>query len=256
MIRPTIFISYKRNDEATLEQVHRIEGLLAEAGLEVLRDTRIGAGERWSGELYEWMMGCSAAIALIGEAAAGSEWCRREWWLLRERHLFDSMPLIPVSVDDSRDSGGILDDIQNIRLAHEVDSTTFAGLETLENLAPSPERYLAAHRAWLRWQLEDMPMWGSEPFSLKDVYVETECGKLIWSEITDETRPRDPFVDKEECGGRHDLLETALALVLDPEQREPVVIQGPPGAGKSAFTLALAGRLSREGLKPVLVALS
>ena len=253
MVRPTVFISYKRDDAATAELVDKIERYLAALQIDVLRDTGIEAGDRWSGNLYNWLMTCSAAVAIIGEEPAKSEWCRREWWFLRERQFHDNIPLIPISVDGTDDSGDILSHIQNIKRADAIDETTFASIAKLENVAPSPQSYLAAHHAWLRWQFNEMPMWGREPFSLRDVYVDTECGKLPWGEITDEQKPRNPFTDSEECGGRHDIVDTVMDLVRDRDFREPIVVQGPPGGGKSAFTQRLANELLEQGFKPILV---
>ena len=253
MVRPTVFISYKRNDAATAELVDNVERHLAALQIDVLRDTGIEAGDRWSGNLYSWLMTCSAAVAIIGEEPAKSEWCRREWWFLRERQFHDKMPLIPISVDGTHDSGGILSHIQDIKRADAIDETTFASIAKLENLAPSPQSYLAAHHAWLRWQFNEMPMRGREPFSLRDVYVDMECGKLTWGEITDDQEPRDPFTDSEACGGRHDLIATVMDFVLDSQLREPIMVQGPPGSGKSAFSLRLADKLLEKGFAPILV---
>lgn len=52
-----------------------------------------------------------------------------------------------------------------------------------------------------------------------------------------------PFLEGEENGGRHKLLETVMGYVTDVNFREPIVIQGSAGSGKSTFTLRLADHL-------------
>ncbi|HMD50350.1 MAG TPA: hypothetical protein VKG79_14670, partial [Bryobacteraceae bacterium] len=118
---------------------------------------------------------------------------------------------------------------------------------------PTAENYLAAHHAWLRWQFNDAPIWGREPFALRDIYAETDCGRLNWSEIVDEKLRRDPFKDDKDNGGRHNLVDTVMESFADPKFRELVVVQGPPGCGKSAFTLRLANELLARGMRPILV---
>lgn len=253
MLKPTVFLSYKRGDAASEEAVATAEAALVKNGLEVLIDRGIEPGDVWSQELYQWLLSCSAAIAFVGAASAASEWCRREWWFLRERHRADGMPVIQISTDGTWDSAGILDDLQGMRISKRLGANQLKSLRALNQLKPSAESYLAAHHAWLRYQFNNAPLWGREPFSLGDVYVETECGLLDWEEISREKEPRDPFKDDDENGGRHGLLDTAMARILDTTKNEPIVIQGPPGAGKSAFTLRLANELLERGFNPILV---
>lgn len=78
MVRPLIFVSHKRDHPPTTEMLGRIETALPADRYEVVYDTQIEAGARWSGELYRWLLGCSAAVVLVSEEAAQSEWCRRE----------------------------------------------------------------------------------------------------------------------------------------------------------------------------------
>ena len=253
MLRPSVFISYKRNDEPTTSLLTMLEASLAGSGFDILRDLTIEPGKLWSNELYTWLMECSGAVALIGKEAARSEWCRREWWFLRERHRSTGLPVIPVSVDGSFDSGGILDDLQGVALTADQMGEVTVKLSGLAAARPSANDYLAAHHAWLRWQYNDAPLWGREPFSLRDVYVETECGVLAWGDIADEKKKRDPFRDNAANGGREDLLGAVVARLSDPAMRELIVVQGPPGCGKSAFTLRLANELLSRGMKPILV---
>lgn len=118
--------------------------------------------------------------------------------------------------------------------------------------------WLAAHRDWQRAQFLHEAVLSREPFSLSQVYIETECGFLRWREIsgaTDDAQRRNPFSETAECGGRQDVMSTVLRLLADREFRDAIVVQGPAGAGKSAFTLALANRLLDEGLRPIRIRL-
>ena len=54
---------------------------------------------------------------------------------------------------------------------------------------------------------------------------------------------RDPF--SENHGGRHNLLDTVMGFITDRSFKEPIVIQGVAGAGKSSFTLRLCAMLER-----------
>jgi hypothetical protein len=251
--KPSIFISYKRDHELTANVLTPIENALLEHGCEIWRDTNIEAGAVWSNELYKWLMECSGAIALIGKEAAQSEWCRREWWFLRQRHQTTKLPVIPVSVDGSDDSAGILADLQTVKPGDGEIGEILSKIRGIRAARPSARSYLAAHHAWLRWQFNDAPMWGREPFSLREVYVETECGQLTWEEISSEREPRDPFKDDVENGGRHKLVHAVVAKLAEPTFRDLIVVQGPPGCGKSAFTLRLANELLSLTLHPILV---
>jgi len=125
---------------------------------------------------------------------------------------------------------------------------------------------LIEHAEYQRWLFEEKLVFGKEPFSLAQVYVDTECGKLAWEEIRDggsegqgeaqgmRGKERvDPF--SERWGGRQSLGETVLGLLGDPSFRDAIVVQGPAGAGKSAFTLWLCAELVRQGLRPIRVLL-
>jgi len=80
--------------------------------------------------------------------------------------------------------------------------------------------------------------------------VDTECGALTWGELGQD-RDLDPIAEAN--GGRVDLVDAVLERLGEPDFRDLVVVQGPAGSGKSAFTLRLATRLIDEGLTPVLV---
>lgn len=118
------------------------------------------------------------------------------------------------------------------------------------------------HFDYLRYQFEDRPIFGEEAFSLSDIYVDTQCGVMTFRDLQagrgsdvgaatiGATRSYpDPF--DEEVGGRHDLLASVMALLGDDDFSDAIVIQGPAGAGKSAFTLRLAVELLRRGLRPI-----
>jgi hypothetical protein len=120
---------------------------------------------------------------------------------------------------------------------------------------------LNSHIERQRWLFEDRPVLNVEPFTLADVYVDTECGKLLWKDFPDPSQPKpertvekfDPFSEK--FGGRHPLLETVFDYLRDPKFNDAIVIQGAAGCGKSSFTLRLANALRREGLRPLRVRL-
>jgi hypothetical protein len=115
---------------------------------------------------------------------------------------------------------------------------------------------LMDHAQYQRALFQERPVFGKEVFALSHVYVDTECGKLVWAQITEggERGERvDPF--SEEWGGRQRLGQTVLDLIGDPGFRDAIVIQGVAGAGKSAFTQWLASELVRQGLRPIRVLL-
>ena len=142
--------------------------------------------------------------------------------------------------------------------------------ETRENMAPfrellalgaggaSAHQALVQHSDYQRWLFEGMPVLGVEPFSLSQVYVDSDCGRLTWGEI-EASKGRqgqeacDPF--SEMHGGRQPLLNTLLDLIGDPELKDAIVIQGPAGAGKSSITLRLCWELVSQGLRPIRIAL-
>jgi hypothetical protein len=150
-------------------------------------------------------------------------------------------------------------------LSHGATRSRFAPFTTLLEFGSGDARAydaLAEHADYQRWLFEEAPVLSKEPFALAHIYVDTECGKLPWGDVTGETTDpeqagirgrRDPFA--EHCGGRHDLMETVLSHLGDPRFTDAVVIQGPAGAGKSAFTLRLCSELVRQGLRPIRIRL-
>ncbi len=126
-------------------------------------------------------------------------------------------------------------------------------------------RALQIHAKYQRDQYEKEPLFKREPYALKHIYVETECGKLLWEEIrgeADKSRGNAPTEREDRCdpfsenyGGRHDLLKTVMAYITDPTFNEPIVVQGVAGAGKSSFTLRLCSDLWQKGFQPIRIRL-
>lgn len=148
-------------------------------------------------------------------------------------------------------------------LSHGETANRFEPFTRRLSLGDDTSRYAAlnAHIERQRWIFEDRPVLNIEPFTLRDVYVDTDCGKLQWQDFLNADDVKyagtgesfDPF--SESFGGRHDLLQTVLSYLRDAKFNDAVVIQGAPGSGKSAFTLYLANVLRREGLRPLRIRL-
>lgn len=129
----------------------------------------------------------------------------------------------------------------------------------------SPSEAFTEHLAYQRWMFEEAPVLGKSPFALQHIYVDTECGSLMWGDVHDTGRqsagrravsankdgPKNPF--SEQDGARHDLLSTVMELIGHPQRREPIIIQGIAGSGKSSFTLKLCVKLQSLGLVPALI---
>lgn len=135
----------------------------------------------------------------------------------------------------------------------------FRELMALNTLEPRAYDALLEHADFQRWLFEEQPVLGREPFTLAQVYTETDCGVLRWEEIQNKGQraegggPINPF--KEEHGGRHPLVETVLALIAALDFRDAIVLQGVAGSGKSSLTLRLAWDLVRQGLRPIRIEL-
>jgi uncharacterized protein YjbI with pentapeptide repeats len=136
----------------------------------------------------------------------------------------------------------------------------FAPFKSLVELGTGEERLAKAlerHSNYQQWLFDAAAVLGQEPFPLKEIYVAPDCGELGWAAIRDIGRATkledriDPFL--ESCGGRHALLERVLALISDNRLKDPIVIQGAAGSGKSSFTLHLSSVLRSRGLIPVRV---
>jgi uncharacterized protein YjbI with pentapeptide repeats len=156
-------------------------------------------------------------------------------------------------------------------LAHRETAEKFAPFREFIALGPADEKAaykaLAEHLKFQRWLYEEAPVLRKSPFALRHVYIETDCGKLTWGEIipteiyprirhaseehSAERKSKDPF--SEQDGDRHPLIETIIDLIRDLESREPIIVQGVAGAGKSSFTLRLCVELQRRQLRPILI---
>lgn len=127
---------------------------------------------------------------------------------------------------------------------------------------PSDQRLFRAalrrHAEYTSWLFRKAPVLQLEPYALRDVCIEAECSKLthLQLRVKDKDKPRpNPFLEGEENGGRHKLLETVMDYISDPNFRQPIVIQGSAGSGKSTFTLRLADHLREAGFTPIRIRL-
>src|SRR6202008_9826 len=133
-------------------------------------------------------------VVISEDAVAESTWCPREWSVLAARNSHTKLPVIPISVDGSR--ADVLDPPQTLAPAPNAVDRVVAALAGVRDAAPaSTADYLAAHHGWLRWQFREAPVLARERYSLSDVYVETECGRLTWGELSRD-RSIDPFSEE------------------------------------------------------------
>ena len=245
-----VFISYKRGHAATEELLRQLEVQLIERGYDVLLDERLQGGDRWPPHLYEWLLGCAAAVVIASPEARASDWCQREWHVLAARAETGGARVIPICIGVDRAELGPLSNIQSLAAGPNVVTEVMAALKDVVPWRVSSEDYLALHRAWNRYQFEREAVLGREPFALEGIYVDTECGVLPWHEISAGRKVAlDPF--KEKNGGRVSLLAAVMRFVTDAKFRDAVVVQGPAGAGKSAFTLRFASDVESRGLHAV-----
>ncbi|WP_281558122.1 pentapeptide repeat-containing protein [Thalassomonas sp. RHCl1] len=253
MSLPKLFISYKSGHQASDGVIQEIEKELGQ-DFDLLRDADMEVSKRWTRELYDWLLGCDAAIVILSKEANASDWCRREWAVLVARWNIMDIQVIPVCVESEFFDTGILDEIQGTKGVITADNylekikTALSGVSSQERTAND---YLAAHQAWLYWQYHDAPIFQKEPYALADVYIEPECGSLLWEQVQNDKK--DPFQEKGECGGREPMLETVLSLMGNSDFSDLITIQAGPGAGKSAFTYRLASKLIDEGLQPIII---
>jgi hypothetical protein len=117
---------------------------------------------------------------------------------------------------------------------------------------------LRRHADYVSWLFNRAPVMQTEPYALSDVYLPAECSKLthgVLKKGTPGEAAPNPFEEGQNNGGRHPLLETVMEYIADPKFREPIVIQGSAGSGKSTFTLRLSDHLRNEGLRPIRIRL-
>jgi dsDNA-binding SOS-regulon protein len=156
----------------------------------------------------------------------------------------------------------------DLLLSDKKSATKFAPFKEWMEMDSGRQAALAAlqiHAKYQRDQYLSEPLFKREPYALGHIYVSTECGKMTWGEIRgprdvrrgeDLARPAercDPF--SENHGGRHNLLDTAIGYITDRNFKEPIVIQGVAGAGKSSFTLLLCAKLWAKGFHPLRIRL-
>lgn len=145
-------------------------------------------------------------------------------------------------------------------LVHPQTKERFEALADALRLGNTEERVRLAwldHFEYLRYQFEDKPVFGEEPFTLADVYVDTSCGVVRWGDLHKRLRDgaddrRDDLFDPR-MGQNLGVLDAIINLLADPTFRDAIVVQGPAGSGKSALTLRLSVELLRQGLRPIRV---
>ncbi|EAZ92503.1 pentapeptide repeat-containing protein [Crocosphaera chwakensis] len=155
--------------------------------------------------------------------------------------------------------------LTDARTAEKVEG--FRNLIILDNSPLQLQEVLYAHGYYQSWLYNTAKVFKKEAFSLSDIYLETDCGDLKWSEIKPPskhnqsnrfyqetlTTKKNPFSETD--SQRVNLLSTVLNYFEDPKFKEPIVIQGIAGAGKSSFTLHLAHILREKGCTPIRVLL-
>jgi TIR domain len=95
-VRPKIFISYAREDEAVARQ---IAAGLAQARVEAWIDVeRIGWGDSFLRRMNEGLAAASYVVLLLSPASAASEWVEREWMAALAAR---GTVLLPVMVADT-----------------------------------------------------------------------------------------------------------------------------------------------------------
>ncbi len=142
--------------------------------------------------------------------------------------------------------------------------------KTYEHFRPFTEQMLAGAGEWEMVQealidhahfqrrlFEEKPLFGKYPFSLMDVYIETECKKWTWAEYKDTSEtgknhttvtPKGQYVGKPEL-----LLQHVMLKLKSSKTKDAIIIMGAAGSGKSSFTLRLCTKLIEEGLIPIRV---
>lgn len=109
---------------------------------------------------------------------------------------------------------------------------------------PSHLDTILVHIEHQRWTFREKPLLGKEHFSLADVYLKTDCVEYTGDALR--RRIRWPSSTK-----RTGLLETVDGLLGARDFLDMILIEAPPGYGKSAFTLFLTDYLYGRGLLPL-----
>lgn len=243
-----VFISYKRGHPRTEELLSALCARLTDH--QVFKDVAIDPGMRWSDDIYAELLNCDAAVVLVSAESLQSPWCLREHNVLNARRVIENVALLPVAVGLDRGDIGLLAEWQSLDAGATgwLDSVV-AELAKVKPAPPDAHGYLALHSAWILWCWEGVPALPGEPFTLSDIYQDPIGGLRAWGDLR-----QDPRIDPFELA-REDrpALDLVRQLVLDPNHRDVVVVQGPAGSGKSAFSVRLARALEAEGLTPVLI---
>ena len=78
---------------------------------------------------------------------------------------------------------------------------------------------LRRHTSCVSWVFNKAPVLQCEPYALADICIETECSKLTHGQLRGEKKPGQPqpnlFLEGEQNGGRHKLLETVMSYIAD-----------------------------------------
>lgn len=141
-----------------------------------------------------------------------------------------------------------------LTMAEHANSDIFKSFSEMLNLNNDEQNRiekLFKHTEFLKQLYEKEPVLGKQPFSLSQVYLNTECGILDWDEIYNKNK--DPFIENK--NNRHNLLNTVMNYIENEKFNDFIVIQGVAGAGKSSFTLHLANDLIKKGLHPIRIRL-
>jgi uncharacterized protein YjbI with pentapeptide repeats len=208
----------------------------------------------------------SAARRQIGKRLAGSYDFTTFTWEGALRH-----PFVVDAVAALEEFGSCLgfDGAWSVRLQREVQArfvTNLKGIlshgKTRERFGPFGDRLelgtsdsvlkraLLDHADTQRWQFEERPVLGAEPFPLADVYIQPQCTVLDWELLGKQRQsPSAPELP------RVSLYDAVIGTFGDRSYRELLFVQGPAGSGKSSFTLALAASLIRAGMTPLRVEL-
>ena len=133
---PKIFISYKHGHAASATLLLRLRDALEGAGFEVAADLHIALGSDWRSSLYDGLRDCAGAVLLVSRQTLSSEWCQREWEVLKARHVWERVVVVPLLLDDVRGNElgvfehlhGLLVDRQEVAIQETLNALTAAKL--------------------------------------------------------------------------------------------------------------------------------
>jgi hypothetical protein len=144
--------------------------------------------------------------------------------------------------------------VENLRivLTHRETADKFEPFRNLIQLGAhdlNPYASLENHIEYQRRLFEEARLFNTEPFALQHIYVEGDCTKRKWSEVSREQ------IDPLKPVPRIPLVEAVMTLIGDRAFDDAIVIQGVAGAGKSSLTLKLCRVLHDHGLIPIRIRL-